>query len=963
MPFAVIGAIVGQFVAQYVASYVMTSLLFQTLLRAGVSFVVGGLLRNVLSGSQKQQKADGDPIATSRGRLVTIRQPISPWQVVYGEVRVGGTMTFAHIGEDKRLIHVVVTLAGHVCTEIVDVYFNDELVTLDADGFGIGKWVGDGANPYVRVKRSLGDEEGQPFPDLVAESNGKWTDSWRQTGRTKLYVRLFANPELFPTGIPKVTAVVRGRKVYDPRTGAAAWSSNAALCANDYVTNTAFGIGATYAEEIDEATLIAAANTDEERVPLAAATAIFTAVTDADTLVVEAQKKLPAIGDGVRVASAGTLPAGLAADTTYYVIHAARARIKLAATFADALAGTAIDITDAGTGEHTLTYHDEARYTANGAFTVSAEPKRVLGMILAAHAGKAVNVGGAWMQFAGAYEAPTITLDDGDLAGGIRVQTLVSRRENANGIKGTFTDPNSHWQPVSFPPVASAAYMAEDGERVWSDINLEPFVTSGTQAQRLAKLELLSLRQGLTVEGDFKLTAWRAQTGRTVALSVARFGWTDKPFEVVGSQFSIGEDGTLGVRLNLRETAAAVFDWSTSEEQVVDIAPNTDLPDIGVIAAPGTPAVAEELYETRDGRGVAAKAVVSWGASTYPYGPQYQLEYKRAADTEYTVLPITRGTQLDVLDLEPDSYNFRVKAFAVTGAGSSYSDVATRQIMGLGARPAEPSGLAIQAIGGQALITFTQHPELDVRRGGRILVRHCEDTGAPTWEESFSIGNEDGYSGDAVYVLVPLKAGAYLLKAQDSSGQQSEDAATVDTRQASVLAFSSVGSVTEDPSFPGTHASTVRDGSTLKLAGSGLFDDIPDLDAAANLDSFGGIVTSGTYTFSTGIDLGSVQNVRLTGLLQGATVNVLDAIDDRDGNIDDWLDFDGATGGGSTDAYLETRQTDDDPAGAPGWSSWTRLDAAEKRARAFQFRLQMLSNDAAYNQTITQLRVTAEQVS
>lgn len=59
---------------------------------------------------------------------------------------------------------------------------------------------------------------------------------------------------------------------------------------------------------------------------------------------------------GLKVAatSSGTLPAGLSA-TNYYVIKVSANTFKLATSAANALAGTAVDITDTGTGTHTLT--------------------------------------------------------------------------------------------------------------------------------------------------------------------------------------------------------------------------------------------------------------------------------------------------------------------------------------------------------------------------------------------------------------------------------------------------------------------------------------------------------------------------------------------------------------------------------------------------------------------------------
>lgn len=56
----------------------------------------------------------------------------------------------------------------------------------------------------------------------------------------------------------------------------------------------------------------------------------------------------------VQLTTTVTLPAGLALATDYYVIKVTDLTIKLATSYANAVAGTAIDITDAGTGTHTI---------------------------------------------------------------------------------------------------------------------------------------------------------------------------------------------------------------------------------------------------------------------------------------------------------------------------------------------------------------------------------------------------------------------------------------------------------------------------------------------------------------------------------------------------------------------------------------------------------------------------------
>lgn len=70
-------------------------------------------------------------------------------------------------------------------------------------------------------------------------------------------------------------------------------------------------------------------------------------------------------GTRVRLTTTTTLPAGLATATDYYVIAISTTTFKLATSYANAVAGTAINITSTGTGTHTVTWL-LPRYT-NGA--------------------------------------------------------------------------------------------------------------------------------------------------------------------------------------------------------------------------------------------------------------------------------------------------------------------------------------------------------------------------------------------------------------------------------------------------------------------------------------------------------------------------------------------------------------------------------------------------------------------
>lgn len=76
---------------------------------------------------------------------------------------------------------------------------------------------------------------------------------------------------------------------------------------------------------------------------------------DSNTDILFASKDIfPYTSQQVTLTTAGTLPAPLVAGTTYYVISRDSNELLLATSESNAKAGTQIDITDTGTGVHTL---------------------------------------------------------------------------------------------------------------------------------------------------------------------------------------------------------------------------------------------------------------------------------------------------------------------------------------------------------------------------------------------------------------------------------------------------------------------------------------------------------------------------------------------------------------------------------------------------------------------------------
>lgn len=527
MPPVVIGAAVGAGIATGVGLAVGT-----VAATAALSYFATAFASTLVLGAVSQALAkDPNYSALDQGQTLTTRNATGAHNIVYGRTRIGGHIIYMAVTDKQydvnsqlwvgsgdmgdyqtvtttkttknAYLHLVIALAGHEIDAVEGVYTATEngVTELELDENGLSLSTSKYGNK-IRVQYKLGADDQTAFADLITDTanlgDSKWTANHRVRGSALAYIRMEFDSNKFKDGLPTFSFKVRGKKVYDPRTETTVWSANAALCLNDYLTNTRYGLGCDYATEIDETALIAAANVCDEDVSL-----------------------------------------------------------------------------DAGGTEN--------RYECHGMIPTSNRPDDIIGKILSSMGGKAVWSGGKWRIIPAVYYTPTLTFDENDLRGPLQVQTLISRRDSFNTIKGVFSSADQDYIATSFPQVANSTAITQDGESVYRDIEL-PFTTSASMAQRLAKIELLKARQQITTTLPLKLQGLKANVGDIVQVNNTRLGWSAKKFEVVSANIGTGE--VLGVDLALREISADVFDWSTSEEQAFDPAPNTALTSAFEVGVP-----------------------------------------------------------------------------------------------------------------------------------------------------------------------------------------------------------------------------------------------------------------------------------------------------------------------------------------------------------------------------------------
>lgn len=253
------------------------------------------------------------PSGASRGYQTNSIGPAQDHQIIYGKMRVGGAIVFDEAtGDNNKFLHRIIAVAGHEVQSFDEIYVNDELLPTTSNGYLVsdnyvkvtgGSFSDVEAGKYyslvpsqefssqaeidafqatyglaataailerlIRVKTHNGSSDQTADSSLESESD-KWTGNHRLRGIAYMYVRLGFDADAFPNGIPVITATVKGKKLYDPRTSTTVWSDNPALCLRDYLTSK-YGL-AEDEYNIDDTLVSSAANVCDQTNTLASTT-------------------------------------------------------------------------------------------------------------------------------------------------------------------------------------------------------------------------------------------------------------------------------------------------------------------------------------------------------------------------------------------------------------------------------------------------------------------------------------------------------------------------------------------------------------------------------------------------------------------------------------------------------------------------------------------------------------------
>ncbi len=246
--------------------------------------LVGGLVLGAASQAIQRKAAQREAFEQSSPNS-QFRQPITYQRIIYGEQKVSGPVTYMFSRSDNRVTDILLTLSNHPCSGFKAFWVDDVEVTLVNRAVQDAPW-----KNIIELYTGDGTEPGDASLLFAMTQNtaGNWSSRHKQRLCSKLYIHFLNRVGFFRDGLPKYSALVEGRLLFDPRDPSQSYedpstwkySTNFALEVADYLAGyqvvadgrkERIGLGCEY-DEINWDSIISAANHADELVLLGGST-------------------------------------------------------------------------------------------------------------------------------------------------------------------------------------------------------------------------------------------------------------------------------------------------------------------------------------------------------------------------------------------------------------------------------------------------------------------------------------------------------------------------------------------------------------------------------------------------------------------------------------------------------------------------------------------------------------------
>ena len=423
---------------------------------------------------------------TDKTRQQTVRGTIEPQKVVYGQALVSGPIFFVGVsGTDNRDLYHGIALTGHECESITDIHFDNEVIT----------------NAQFSGNSVASGTFGPISGDTICSVEKKLGSTTQ------------ASSSLLTTTFTDWTSANQGKGISYIVTK---WT----------LTDGSQELWDRLKPQNIKALVKGKKDIYDPRLDVAAGNAAGANPTSATY---QAWSDNPAL-----------CVANFLMDTKFG-LGVAASKIDWAdvVTAADAC-DVSVVVPNSGT---------QKRFTANGVIFATDSYRASLNKLLSSMNGSIFYSNGSYRIKAGVYEAPSISLDEDDLAGSITVKTSVERGERFNTVRPIIIDPAQNHKTSEVPQVQlTSAVSRDNGEVITKDAQL-PFTNTSYMAQRIAHKQIQMSDQQKVINFPANLSALNVDIGDRVSVTVAELNYSAKVFRCVNWAFSDSQDGAVNLTL------------------------------------------------------------------------------------------------------------------------------------------------------------------------------------------------------------------------------------------------------------------------------------------------------------------------------------------------------------------------------------------------------------------------------
>lgn len=718
----------------------------------------------------------------SKGVLVNKFTANAHIPIIYGTRKVGGNVVFLETsGTDNQYLYMALVMSEGEINSVETLFVNDNQVTLSgALTDGTQRTVASSDSNFfadsslITVEAHMGTDS-QSVSTLLSTLTS-WTSNHRLRGLAYLALRFEWNADKFGS-LPKVQAIIKGRKVYNPNldgtvTGGTgshrkddsttwAYSDNPILQLLDYLRNERFGMGITnsYFDSNFADWQTATDICDTNITPFSGASQID--LMDSHAVVDTSVKAIDNVKNFVR------------GSRSYLNFSGGKYKILVEST---------------GSASITLTEDNII-----GGISVQSKNKN------------------------SRYNRVIVNFINPDK---------------------NYQSDTAQFPPVDETGLATAdqhATMktADGGLLLEGRFDFSMF-TSPYQAQEMAEIILRRSRSSLDISLRVDATGLDLLIGDIVNVTHATPSFSAKPFRV--QSMTINSDHT--VSLQCTEHQDSYYTFGTQQE--VATIPDTTLPNPFSVQPPASLTLADELIEYADGI-VITRLLITIGASPDQFVDNYEVQIKQTLDPdgnsvtdsfrEIAVGKILEYQHLNVID--GATYQVRVRAVNTIGSKSTFIST-TRVIVGGVDAPSNVEDFAVELHGQDHLkLTWTPpsaNSDLDI---SFYEIRYQNVTTGANWINSTNLVRCPRRKCDNA--IVPARVGSYLIKAVDKNGNSSAEATIVTTNISAIQAYQLISSFSEVPNiFTASDQMDTTFPLAVKIDPSG--DTILSLDTVTNFD-------------------------------------------------------------------------------------------------------------------------------